>query len=214
MATDLDLVNYALGLVGQDELVSLDDTTNSRVVRLANRFLPLVKKYVLRARDWNCARARQILATVDNPDTDPNRREWRFAYALPSDYLCMRRFSGWQGPMSFSVEGKTLLTDVQNAAIVYTKNLDDVNQWASVMIVAGASKLAAELSGPLVRDFKMQEAFLKKWAIEFDEAVCVDEGEGFVEQFRGDGFIDVRNRGRSVIILPEGSNATGGALLS
>ncbi len=106
MATDLDLVNYALGLIGQDELVSLSDTTNSRVVRLSNRFLPRVKQYCLRARDWNCARKRQPLVTVNNPDgTDTAMVEWRFAYALPSDLFCMRRFVGWNRPRAFFLRG-------------------------------------------------------------------------------------------------------------
>ena len=199
MSTDLDLANQACGLIGQDTVPSLLSSLNNKTVVAINLQLASVKEQALRARDWNCARRRKTLALTTNESLG----EWAFAYRLPSDCLAVRRLIAfhWTGARHrFSVEsdsqGKPILyCNVENAAIIYTSNITDVNRWDRLLFNAASAMLAAKLASSFSRDIKLAEKFLADAFREFDEAVGVDEAEGQREQEVSTGFIDVRSAG-------------------
>jgi hypothetical protein len=184
---DLSLANTALNLIGSDRVASLDNTVSSKVIQTVNQFLPLAKQETLRARDWNCVRGRAALAELDA--TVLAMGEWSQAYRLPVDCLCMRRFISTFEDVKhakFSVEidsdGKRILfTNDGTDKIVYTRNITDVNRWDSLLFNACALRLAWYLTGPIVRDFKLQQSMLQSFAAQFEEACGVDEGEGGVD---------------------------------
>lgn len=204
MSTDLDMANMALGLIGQDTVSSLTPPTslNNKVVNSIVQFLPAVKEGSLRARDWHCARKRAALAAVANESMD----EWRFAYATPDDCLAVRRMvddrrwvTGWvnwsRSPFAWEVrsDGKRILyTNVENAKIVYTANITDVNRWDRLLFNAATGLLASRLGSAFSRDIKLAEKFLQDAFREFDEAVGVDEAESTREQETSTDFTDVR----------------------
>lgn len=191
MPTDTDLVNQALGLIGQDRINSLDNTVASKVIQTSNFFLPRVKRSVLRGRDWNCARKREVLIAVDNPAVG----EWSYAYRLPTDCLAMRRFSSNIRCVAFapySVEGRILLTNNTPVKIVYTAEVTNPNLWDTLLFDACATRLAAELAGPIVRDFGMAKGFWEEYMAKIDEATGVDEAEGGIEKVWSDTLVQVR----------------------
>lgn len=179
---DLSLVNSALNIIGSDRVTSLDNTVNSKAIQTANQFLPLAKQETLRARDWNAARGRKELIACDNESLG----EWDLAYRVPVDLLCMRRFASSCREIAFaaySIENdsenkRVLYTTCGTNKIIYTKNLDDVARWDSLLFNACILKLAHYLAGPIVRDFKLQQAMLNMLDAQFTEACGVDEGEG------------------------------------
>jgi hypothetical protein len=181
---DLSLVNAALNLIGADRVTSLDNTVSSKVIQTANQFLPLAKQETLRARDWNCVRGRATLNTLDAAVLSLG--EWSQAYRLPTDCLCFRHFASTctetkHAQYSVEIDGddkRTLFTNYGNNKAVYTRNITDVNRWDSLLFNACVLKLAHYLAGPIVRDFKLQQAMLQTLQAQFDEACGVDEGEG------------------------------------
>jgi hypothetical protein len=199
---DLSLANTSLNLIGSDRINSassgwpFDNPTKSKVVETVNLYLPLAKQETLRARDWNCARARKELAAVTNESLG----EWSQAYRLPTDCLCVRRFASDCDEVKlarYSVESdsqdkKILYTSCGTNKIIYTKDLTDVNRWDSLLFNACALRLAWYLAGPIVRDFKLQQSMLQTLAAQFEEACGVDEGEGGIDTPRDRTLVSVR----------------------
>lgn len=197
MATDIELVNWALTEIGQDKIVSLDNTVSSKVIQTAIFQLPRIKQAVLRTRDWNCARRRAALNLLTE---DISLGEWAFNYRLPAGCLAARRFVGTEDSdktAKFSVEqdqdGKpVLLTNVSNARLVYTHNLLDVNRWDTLLADACATRLAIEFATSFARDLKFMETMWKKYQSKIEEATGVDESEGGIESAYNDDMVAVR----------------------
>lgn len=203
MPTDTDLVNDALGLVGQDQINSLQPGLNNKVIPVALRALPRVKRAALRARDWNSARARAQLIEVTNTSGLDNLKqlEWTHAYRAPSDCLCIRRFIGpWERHRRhhYSLErdenGKQVIFCNLNAPVglVYTREQLDPNMYDALLYDAVVRRLASDLAASWARDFKLAAGLLQTFAIAFDEAVGADEAEGGIEQEHSLDLLDVR----------------------
>lgn len=198
MATDLDLVNAALTGIGQEKIPSLDNTVNSKVIQTANIHLPLCKRAVLRANDWNCARRRARLNLL--PD-DHSMGEWAQSYRLPSDCLAVRRFVGIsdeQKSRPYSVEldadgNRLLLTNVEGALIVYTTDLQDVNRYDSLLFYAVSTRLSVEFAIAFPRDLKFMSALWQAYRDKIEEAVGADEAEGGIEKLYSRDMVTVRN---------------------
>ena len=200
MSTDTNLANYALGLIAQDPIPNLlpASAMNNKVIVAINEYLAQVKESMLRARDWNCARRRAALAEVTNESLG----EWAYAYRTPADCLAVRRFvgerTGCRSPFAWEIDSaskRILYCNVQNAKIVYTANITDVNRWDKLLFNACGAMLAARLAGAWGRDTKLAEKFMGDAFREFDEAYGVDEGESGNEQESSTLFTDVRYGG-------------------
>ncbi len=198
MATDTDLVNQALTEIGQNTVPSLDDTISSKVIQTANFQLPRIKQAVLRTNDWNCARRRIAL---DRRPTDLSLGEFACTYSLPAHCLAVRRFVGpidEDRNQKFRVEqdqdGKPiLLTDVDNAKIVYTFDLIDVNRWDALLFDACATRLAIQFAISFARDLKFLDSLWKVYQNKITEAVGADEAEGGIESAYEFDMVNVRN---------------------
>lgn len=195
MATDLTLANAALGMIGQTPLTTLDNTVHSNVISLVNQFMPLAKEETLRARDWNSVRGRATLNAVDNETS-----EWVYAFRLPVDCLCVRRFDSdieYIKHAAFSVEidaenKRILYTTNGTNKIVYTRNITDVTLWNNLLFGTCAVRLAYYLAGPIVRDHKLLQVKLRELREAYDEAVGVDESEGQFEYVLSRDLVNVR----------------------
>lgn len=196
--SDLSLANTALNFIGSDRIVSLDNTVNSKVIQTVNQYLPLAKQETLRARDWNCVRGRKQLASLDARALSLG--EWSFAYRLPDDFLCMRSFITWNPETKFAAyrveiddgDKRVLFTDCGTDKVVYTRNVTDVNRWDSLLFGACALKLAVYLTGPIIRDFKMAQGMMAHFAVQFEEAIGANEGEGGHDQPYDGTLVSVR----------------------
>lgn len=195
MATDTDLVNKALGLIGQDRITSLDNTINSKVIQTANFFLDPTKRAVLRAFDWNCARTRVALAeTAENESAG----EWAHSYAYPSDCLAARRFVGDKNRrFAFSVEtnlvgNRVIYTNLSSAKLVYTRNQTDVNKWDALLFDACAHRLAVDFASVFPRDMKFVETMWKVYNMKIAEAAGMNEAEDGIEEQRSRSMVAVR----------------------
>lgn len=174
---ETDLANQALGIIGETRITSLDDP--SAVAQTVKLFWPRVRDAVLRAHDWNCARARVTLVAITNPAAE----DWTYAYQLPPDCLMVRRIAGYTEHPPFSLEGRTFLCDIKDAKIVYTARFIDVSQWDALLVDATATRLASEMaSAGKARDLTMAQKLLGIYAAKVEEARGVDDAEGGIDE--------------------------------
>ena len=198
MATDTDLVNKALALIGQERITSLDNTVNSKVIQTANLFLEPSKRATMRAYDWNCCRKRAPLVETS---TNAAEGEWLYSYALPSDCLAARRFAGDKNRrFKFSIERTTepginrvIYANIKTPTLVYTSSsFNDVNQWDALLFDACAHRLAIDFASVFPRDLKFVEAMWKGYQLKIAEAAGMNEAEDGIEDQRSQNMINVR----------------------
>lgn len=196
MPSDTDFVNDALNMVGENRVSSLDNTVNSAKISTAVGFLPRVKRAVLRAHDWNCARRRAELATVTNASLG----EWSYAYRLPPDCLAVRRFVSDIPEVAFakfSVEldsenKHVLYTNYGVNKLVFTGELFDVNRWDALCFDAGATRLAIDFASVFPRDAKWVQLMWETYRGKIEEAQGVNETEGGLERVYSNSIANVR----------------------
>lgn len=178
MASDVEIVNNALSLIGHDPITALaDDTVHAR---LANRILPQTRDAVLRAHPWNCAMVRQSLAQI-SPVPDFG---WEYHYTLPTDPFCLRALAinddeedGIPGDV-FKVEGRTLLTNVAEVNLRYIKRITDPNEYDSLLYEAISAKLAAKMAYAITGSASKAAEMFELYERLLREARTVDGQEG------------------------------------
>lgn len=172
MATDVDVCNMALSLIGSDAIVSsIDPVDGSVEAGHCARFLKQARTEMLDAFPWRWSKTRVVLAEVDNPSDT-----WAYAYAIPSNILGAARvlnsytlsdygFAPYYGYVSpseialfnergsadFDIEGSTLLTNEPDAVLLYTVDVADLTKWSPGAITALSYLLASFLAGPLIK---------------------------------------------------------------
>ena len=84
MATEIDICNLALSLLGEAaDVVSIDPSDGSENAGLCNRWFPLAKKRLFEEANWSFAQRRVRLSQLN--DIDAALYGCDFAYAFPSD---------------------------------------------------------------------------------------------------------------------------------
>ena len=160
MVAVVDIYNMALGQVGVDTGLS-SPTENSYEAEQCTLYYELVRKQALSAAHWPAARAAFRLNLAATKDTttawmqgDPEPG-WTYAYSLPSDYLHARHLSDY-GLFQLSAYtnsggtvAKGLVSNQQNAVLVYTRDLTDPNLWDPNLVLAVKMALAAFIAKPL-----------------------------------------------------------------
>ncbi len=151
--TIVEVCNLALVQVGQtDTLEDLAD--DSEAARVCSVAYPLSLASVLAAFAWPFATRRQTLALLG----EELRDGWLFLYALPTD--CVAPQYIWGGVVDpapelripYAVEGdattgkKVLLTNEEDALLVYTSNATAVNRYPALFVDALAWNLSLKLA--------------------------------------------------------------------
>lgn len=149
MASDVEIINNALSMLGEKNITSLTDNT-VRARQAATLYGP-TRDSVLRAHPWKCAIVRKQLAQLS---TNPVY-SWGHAFQLPADPYCLRVVSmnenqAWgESGEQWDVEGRTLVTNAGTANIKYVSRITDPNQYDSNLYECFALLLASKLA-PLI----------------------------------------------------------------
>lgn len=167
MASQVDVVNLALGKLAQDRgIAAMSDA--SKEARTASRVWDIVRDEVLEARNWPFALKAQALA-LDAEDPQPG---WCYRYALPNDCLTLRAVtdeSGLRGvrglaelcgrqwcagiydyEIAYGDQDTSILTDAPEAYAVYVVRVTDTGRYSAHFINALACRLAAELAPTII----------------------------------------------------------------
>jgi hypothetical protein len=154
VASIVDICNLALSHLGnRASVVSISPVDGSVESDYCARFYQIARDEILEIGDWTFARTRAALVQlVTNPSST-----WDYAYALPSDCLVPRRlvtgetYNHEDDSRDFSVEGSTLLTNLEDAELIYTRPIEDPTRFSPGFVIATSYKLAAYLAGPVLR---------------------------------------------------------------
>lgn len=163
--TDVRIANLALSYIGsKTNIESFDE--ESTEARNAALWYDIARQQALEAYDWSFARKRLTLALHG---TDPSD-EWDFRYQYPSDCICARYLVNPVGdtadPVPYTLEmvnntERTLLTDLQDAALVYTFDQTSTAVMPMLFIQFFAHLLASHLVIPLSMDKEIMDMQLK-----------------------------------------------------
>lgn len=177
MPSAVETCNLALSHVGAYGIQALSDRTKE--ARECNRLYDPSRRAMLEAHDWSVARKREALALRSETYSG-----WDYAYSWPTDCIAPRKIYDESGSLTGTVydpendtyyqAGKVkfevavnddlnrriILTDKEDAELIYTADLEDVNLFTSLMVQAHAYRLAADLAIPLRADSKLGQQML------------------------------------------------------
>ena len=167
MPTDVEICNLALSAIGaRGRLTSLADPT--REAEECSLWWPQVMDNVLQAAWWpEVKRARRLTlafseetdGTFSNTDPLPN---WKYAYALPVDYLRAWHLSDYSRFEIARVhDGTTLRLSIQTNShepvLIYSTKDFPVAGWGPHLVNVAVYTLASVLAMPLTGDISKQQ---------------------------------------------------------
>ncbi len=144
-AGEVAIVNQALGLLGQDPIMSLDQ--EGRSAEWSNILWPQARDAVLSLHPWSCALERAQLARLGTAPL----AGFAYAYQLPSSPYCLRPWA-MEGtpdtgqPWPWRVRRRSLETDAEAALITYSCRLTDTTLFDPLLVEALAAHLAWKLA--------------------------------------------------------------------
>jgi hypothetical protein len=186
MASFVEITSNALRLLGDDPITSL--TEDSERARLVNALYEEVRDEVTRAAMWNCAKDRQVLASLA---TTP-AFGWSFYHQLPS--TCLRVVDVLSGDIrvEHEIEGRKLMTDESSVNLIFLKKITDPNDMDSLFIGVYTAKLAAELAEPITGSRTLAEQMWTLYDRKVREARTIDSQEGTVSNLDIQQLVDAR----------------------
>jgi hypothetical protein len=177
-------------MVGQDKVADVDEPgVPAEILRDAWDEAVLT---TLEAKDWNFAR---ITRSLNAHGTPPAR--WSFQYAMPSDCARPLFIEGHTAERPIPMEEAAdidgtlvLLTDHEQASLVYTKNDPEIYRMTASFREALALKLASEVVMYLTEDERRKDLAIALYKMALPQAWAVNASrnvirEDFVDPFSG-----------------------------
>ena len=172
MASDVDICNSALNMIGASNIISL--TEDSRAARVCNQRYEFVRDAVFRAHPWNCLISRVEVAA----DATAPAFEFEYAHTLPTDPYCLRVLRPQDPDSVFKIEGRKLLANSTPFKFIYISRVTDPNEYDQLLIEALAARLAADVSYALVNSATLTQSLFAIYDAKLSEARFVDATEG------------------------------------
>lgn len=142
MATQLQIINVALGRIGANDVSSLSN--NSAEQKLAVIFWDVARQACLREHPWNFALKDAQLNRIDGYTSF----EFKYAYQLPSDYI---RLMQHYGNPTFKVQGRRILSNEEVCKIKYVADINDPLQWDASFTDLMSQRLAFDMGYALTK---------------------------------------------------------------
>lgn len=175
MASDVEICNRALGLLGAQRITSLID--DSKAGRACNNNYVTSRDTVFQEHTWKECTRRAILAPLSSAPLF----EWTYQYQLPTDPYCIRVLDVYNSVSSWKVEGRYLLTNDATVNIVYIGRITDPNVYSPMLKEAIALKLASDICFEITGDAKLIGLFKNEYQKTLAEARSLDstqDGQG------------------------------------
>ncbi|MDL2291293.1 hypothetical protein LJC09_04235 [Desulfovibrio sp. OttesenSCG-928-F20] len=173
---NLDIINRALDFIGQQPLVSLDES--GPVAARVQRMWPQARDAVLREHNWKCA----IRRTGLNRLKDPPLFGFSARFQLPPDFL--RLVATNPEGARVEVEGASLLADCGKLSVAYVARLDDPRLYDAALAEALSLKLAAELAFGSSASTSLAQQMEVRYQQKLRDARSYDSREGAGERWQ------------------------------
>ena len=170
MASDVDICNSALNMIGASNIISL--TEDSRAARVCNQRYEFIRDAVFRAHPWNCLVTRTSLAA----DSDTPAFEFDHQHTLPAD--CLRVLRPENPDTVFRVEGRKIISSTTPFKMIYVARITDPHEYDQLLIESIAARLAADVSYALVNSASLSQMLMATYDSKLSEARFVDATEG------------------------------------
>ena len=191
MASNVDIVNNALSILGASTISSLtEDTKNARI---SNQRFENVRNRVFRSHPWNCLIKRvQLAASSTNPVI-----EFAKSYPLPSDFLRVLKIHNGTtdsvaSDMPYKIEGKNVITDEATVYLVYVSKDTDPNNYDSYLYEVLAYQLAADMAYGITNNATLAKNLLADADEKLRESRFVDAVENSTDTVEATEFTNAR----------------------
>ncbi len=186
MATisSVKIANMALDYIGADATIE-SLTEASPTARICNRWYEWSRVQTLEAYNWNFARKRKALALLETQPYD----DWAYRYEYPSDCIRAREIVNPAGQgadvVPFSVvsgddgAATTILTDMDEATLVYTFDVADPSRFTTLFVDALAWRLASRIAFSLTGKADLARFALQSYQAHVAQAAGANASEGF-----------------------------------
>ena len=191
MASNVDIANNALSMLGGSTISSL--TENTKNARISNQRFENVRNRVFRAHPWNCLIKRvQLAASSTNPVI-----EFAKAYPLPADFLRVLKIHNGTtdsvaSDMPYKVEGKFIITDEATVYLVYVAKDTDPTNYDTYLYEVLAYQLAADMAYAITNNATLAKNLLVDADEKLREARFVDSVENSTDTVEANEFTDAR----------------------
>ena len=191
MASNVDIANNALSILGGSTISSL--TENTKNARICNQRFENVRNRVFRGHPWNCLIKRVQLAENSTAPVV----EFAKAYALPSDFLRVLKIHNGTtdsvaSDMPYKVEGKNIITDEATVYLVYVSKDTDPNNYDSYLYEVLAYQLAADMAYGITNNATLAKNLLVDADEKLRESRFVDVTENSTDTVEANEFTDAR----------------------
>jgi hypothetical protein len=172
MASEVDIINSALNMVGASNIIARSE--DSKSARVTNQRFDYVRDAVCRSHPWNCLITRRTLAK----DADSPTFGFTNKFTLPTDPYCLRVLRLDYLDVDFRVEGRKIHCDEDTLNLIYLARVTDPNEWDQLLIEAIAARLAADTAFALVQSTSLVATLYAMYETKLSEARFVDATEG------------------------------------
>lgn len=174
MASETDICNYALTMIGNNPITSLAETNKPAV--LCALHYPLARDTTLAAHPWNFAIKRVLLAKESAIPT----HEFAAQHTIPADCLRVLRtgFEANGTPVEYRIEGNKVLCDENAVYIEYISSDVPTGRFSPLFIDAVSAKLAAAITIAITGSDTKAQAMAQLYTGKIQEARTVDAQEG------------------------------------
>jgi hypothetical protein len=183
MPSKTDIANMALGRVGAQRIMDLNDDS-SKSARVVRDFFEASVREVSRLAEWQCLKQRATLTRL----AQAPEFGWTYAYQLPVEFIRLVKLNGvdyrGQPGDDHEVEGRTLLTDHEEAKIEFIAYKEETADYDPLFVKAIVAKLAAEIAVPIRQDEGLAARLMQEFEqIALPKARVKSSGERKLKRF-------------------------------
>lgn len=191
-ASEVDICNMALGWLGSEGIMSLDDPSTQAILCKLN--YPRSRDVTLEAREWTFAVYRIVLT----PEIDAPEFQWTKKLLIPTDMLTVltvdRENNAEQGLMTNSMyqqeqaawvrEGQYILCDLDVAYVRGIKRIEATTLFSESYVHALAARLAMDLAIPITRSKTLLQGMTALYMAKLQDAAAIDGLQGRSQRIR------------------------------
>jgi hypothetical protein len=197
MASQLEIINKALGHIGIAPIVSMVEA--SPPAQLATRIWDTCRQEVLKGHDWSFATAVVSLSTATYTILD---NTWMYAYQYPTSSSCLEVWHVYylanDKSQDFRVmydpvgKQKIIMSNVTDAKGEFTVDITDTTFYDANFVSVLAYFLAANMAKPLTGDSQLAETLLKTYNAYMSDAERMNSYENDSVTPPSSTFVDAR----------------------
>lgn len=165
-ASEVSICSNALLMLGDKPISSFkeaDSPTNIARSQLCGNLYPQVRNAVLRGKNWNCARARQLVM----PSTEKPAFEYTAKFLKPGDWLRTIQVGHTGSDLDFKDEGGFILANVDSLPLIYIFKNESVQTYDVLLVEVLTHAMAWRMAYPVTKSTslmdKLEKALLSVW---------------------------------------------------